>query len=550
MNHNFSRLEQDSHLNIRAKKHNSLIDKDRFDKNTRGDYDDENERDRGSDRGLDRGSDRGLDRGSDRGLDRGLDRSLDRSLDGGLDRGLDRSNNIFSGEITGKDMRMGDGEYGMPMRSQFFGKKLTKKEDTVNTFRSDFDLYDEDETITNKYKINSYDPVGSIKTPGMSGLGYSGFNEVHTGTDKVIPELYGSDPGSFISVNANNFSAQMNLLLQTQYGSHDKFCISAYSLFCIFSGIYTVSQGRTETDIYDYFGMISKENIHDGLIYINNLMEKISDQVNIKNIIFVSDEHIINNQIVKYLSKIVTIQPIAPTHSDTEYKIINGYLKRISNGVIAPISKKIIDNANVLCLSAGYIRPKWKISFTKVIESQFKKLDNTHKLVKMLNIMDTQFDYCEDNFMQMIEFKCIGEKLSMGIILPKELNEPTIKASELISCIKELRPTMFDEVSIPTFVQQMKIRLSNIIYQSGLKTIFTGLYIPELIKNSESRISDIVQNITVVVTNVNTTNDNKKKTDKRYRSGISNIKFVADHPFLYYFRLIPTNTIILMGYYT
>jgi serine protease inhibitor len=508
MNHNISRLEQDSNLNIRSHKPNSLLDKDKFNNIF---YNQINEHTREEDN--------------------------------------DKKNNLlnsnkFSGEITGKDMRVDNESYGMPLRSHFLGKKLNKKDDKINTCRSDFDLYEEDDNV-DKYKIGSYDSISSVK---VSSGGFSGFDEVHSGTNKVIPELYGSDPGSFISVNVNKFTTKLNTLLQSQFNQNDKFCISSFSLFCIFSSIYIVSRGITETDIYDYFGMISKENIFEGLTYVNNLLGNMTDQICIKNMIFVSNEHDLNNQMVKYLSKISIIQQISPEHSDNEYKIINGYLKRLSNGIIAPISKKVIDNANILCLTAGYIKPKWKIPFTNTVESQFKNLDGTQKQIKMLNIMDTQFDYCEDNFMQLIEFKCIGDKMSMGIVLPKEFDEPTIKASELVGYIKELKLLMVDEVYIPTFIQQMKVRLSNIIYQNGIKTVFTSLNIPELIKNSESHISDIVQNITIVINN-NIPSEKKQKSTKRYRSGISNIRFIADHPFIYYFRLIPTNTILLMGYY-
>ena len=44
--------------------------------------------------------------------------------------------------------------------------------------------------------------------------------------------------------------------------------------------------------------------------------------------------------------------------------------------------------------------------------------------------------------------------------------------------------------------------------------------------------------------------DKDKKIPKRMRSGISNVRFIANKPFIYYFRLIPTNTIMIMGYFT
>jgi serine protease inhibitor len=521
MNHNLSRLEQDSSLNIRSKGQRNPYHENNFEKK---DYDNDSD---------------------------------NYDNDDNIDYNQNvRKNNKYVGEITGQNMKLENMDYGMPIRSNYLGKKLSKKDSkTEKMNRFDFSLYDSDSDsdVENAYKINSYDPVisNSSKNYGFSGFNdINPVNQINHGTEKVIPELYGTDPGSFISANLNKFGMQLDNLLRTHFGPFNRYCISSYSVYSIFSALYIVSKGQTENEIYDYFGMISKDNIYEGLEYINQIHNKLFSEFNIKNMIFINNKYPINGNLVKHLSTLVNIQQIATDKAQNEYKIINDYLKRISGGKILPISQKVIENADILCITAGYIKPIWKIQFNGLVEAKFKLLDNKTKMVRMLQVNDGQFDYYQDNFSQILEMKFSDDKISMGIILPKELIEPIIKNSELMSCIKDLRPATVDELYIPCFIQQMKIRLSNLLYQTGLKSVFTQLLMPEFTKPSNIHISDIVQNITVIVTNTSNNANKKYKINRRLRSGISNIRFVADHPFMYYFRLIPTNTILLTGYYT
>jgi len=461
------------------------------------------------------------------------------------------------GEITGEDMQTDEAECGMPIRSSYYGKKITKNPLKSKSNRLDFDLYNED-TIgegTNENKVKYYDPSSRMGDSNLNNLtGSDNFGTLDSGasysrfdirnTDTVIPELYGSDSGSFISNNSNKFVIQFNNLLQEQL-NNTKFCVSAFSLYTLFGALYIMSKGKTEAEIYDYFGMISKDNIYDGLEYINKIKDKLADQIVLKHIIFVNNNHKINPQLVDYLKKIVSINQIATNYADKEYNTINAYINKISSGTISPISKKVIENADILCSTIGYIKPIWTQPFEKSFDTKFKLLDGRYKMARMLSQNDGQFDYCEDNINQILEIKCV-DKLSMGIILPKDFVEPNVKNIDITTYIKELKPTSLDQVCIPSFTEQIKIKFTNILYQSGLRSVFINMNLPEFIKD-DVHISDIVQNITVIVANTNNANNNKRL---RMRSGISNVRFIADHPFIYYFRLVPTNTLILMGYFT
>ena len=519
MSSGLSRLEQDSQLNIRKRKEN-ICEPDFFSiYNTRD-----------TDRDGDDNNTNADDIESDR-------RHMTRN----------KGSNSKFGEITGKAMKIDDIDYGMPVRSNYTGKRLTKKEDTLikGRDRFDFNLYDEDANSSDKnnYNINNFEPNGSSS--------FSNFTDIQHGTEKVIPEVYGSDPGSFMSANLNKYCIQLHNLVQTQVGVNRKFCISSYSLYAIFGSLYNVSHSKSENELYDYFNMIAKENVHEGLSYIEQIKNKLSGQLIMKHLIFIDNTHEVDDEMVKHLSSISNIHQVAldtNTHINTEFKTINDYIKKISGNSILPISRKVLEAADLLCVSIAYIKPIWKIPFDKIVDGKFSLLNNDQKLVKMMLKYDGTYDYYEDSDNQVIELKCIDDKLSMGIILPKDFTEPIIKHSELIVSIKELKPVAIDEFCMPCFTDQIKIRLSNMLYQSGLKGVFGDMKIPELVKDN-IKVTDVVQNITVCVTGSNLM-DKDKKIPKRMRSGISNVRFIANKPFIYYFRLVSTNTIMIMGYFT
>jgi len=434
------------------------------------------------------------------------------------------------GEITGEEFSVLEGEFGMPFR----GAYTDKKHNTVMKSRNDFDLFDEGNN--DNMKINYNDPVNSIS---------SEYSSIHANSERIIPELYGTDPGSFVSVPANKFTVNIFNYLQEQL--NDKFCISAYGTFNLFAVLYMASKGTSETEIYDYFNMVSRDNINEGLTYINNIYNKPVHykQIIFKNILFINDELPINNDFVKYISNIIDVCPISVKMYEKETENINNYIYKISNGLIQPISRKVIEKAQILGVNIGIIRPNWKIPFEKTFDSKF--IGSRSRIVRMLGQIDQYYEYYEDNLRQIIEIKCTNDTMSVGIILPKELTKPSVTIDEMNELIKNLKTTFVDEIRIPAFTEQIKMKLTNIFYQNGLQSVFYKLHVPDLVK-SDTYISDIVQNVTFIIANsVNTIQNNKRAKNKNI--SVSNIKFIAEHPFIYYVRLLQTNTLLLIGQY-
>jgi serine protease inhibitor len=411
------------------------------------------------------------------------------------------------GDITGREFSVSSIDHGMPIRSVYYGKKLDREQTSLRA-RSDFDLF--------------------------SRHGQIPF------------DLYNTDSTQSLSININNFSINLFSLLRNK--SIDSFCVCPLGLFNIFAILYFASKGNTESDLSAYLSMTSKTGIFERLNFIKSLCDEpvLSKQMVIKDIILVNDAIQTNRDFVQQISSIVDVQPVSVDNHETEADNINNYISKLCDSglVVHKVSSKIIAKAEVIALNCGFIRPIWQKPFGKIFSSKF--FGRTNRIVKMMGQIDGKYDYYEDDLFRLIEFKCIPDAsgtntMSMGVILGKNTETPELSLDRLVSLMKNLKSTCINEVRIPCFSQQVKMKLTNLLYQDGLKSVFHTLLVPEFTRK-ETKISDVVQNITVIV-------DSNSNSNSNNNTSISNIKFIADRPFVYYFKMVPTNTLALIGYY-
>jgi serine protease inhibitor len=135
--------------------------------------------------------------------------------------------------------------------------------------------------------------------------------------------------------------------------------------------------------------------------------------------------------------------------------------------------------------------------------------------------------------------------MSFGILLSDGDYFPTI-TSELINfMIDNLTLTKFKYLVIPQINDNIKMKYTNILKETGLTRIFNSLEVPELITNNNIYLNDILQNIHLIINKNNKTNINT--TDSEKVSGINAKKI--NTPFIYYIRINTVNTILCMGQY-
>jgi serine protease inhibitor len=144
--------------------------------------------------------------------------------------------------------------------------------------------------------------------------------------------------------------------------------------------------------------------------------------------------------------------------------------------------------------------------------------------------------------MQALEIRCINNSISMGILLSK--NDSNIKINEetLPFLIDNMKETVLDEVKIPMFRTDFKVTLTKTLHDIGLSSLFKNLSCPALFPK-KVLLHDCKQNITIIVSDMIQSKSSLK------RGAVSNTKFICNRPFTYYFKLLKTNTILVLGNY-
>lgn len=428
-----------------------------------------------------------------------------------------KNKNIRFGEIINEDSSLINGDIGMPFRGSYSGKKQKEILKSPN----DRDVFNVSNDNNEDYNISYNDPT----SPDQRN-----YSELASIGNKLVPELHSTENSSLLSMNVNKYGLHLFKLVLGQLNK--KFCIASLSIYNIFGILYYASNNMTEINLADYFSFMDKENSFSGLSSINELLIN-NKQYIMKDLILINNKYEIIKEYTDHVKNIVNINYIDPEKYVSETIKINKYLYKYTNGKIHNLSEKIIENGNILCINAGIIKPIFKTSFDKII--------NTPKHT-YIGITNSKNNYYEDIHNQYIEILC-HNNLVLGLIKSKH-KQNIINIDMINTAIQNMKQTILHRLLVPLFEQKMKIKLTNLLYNDGLKSLFDKAILTDLLK-SHSRISDIVQNITFsLLNNINNiTNINNNQQIN------STVNFIIDTDCIYYIRLVPTNTIILIGYY-
>lgn len=437
------------------------------------------------------------------------------------------NNNKNVGEITGDLFDISAIDKGMPLRSNcgYSKKKNLEDEKGYNRF-TDFDVFDEDKQVN--LDISYYDPDG-----GKACV----FDEMN---ERNI--IVNSEPIDQMSYIMNDFNWYMFENIKNLMNENIFF--SSYGIMSLMTILYMASTGKSENLLLNYFNFSEKQTMYNGL---NQLIENInkSQCFDLKNFILVGNNNNINNNFTRYINNMVTVINLQNNNPIGESQKINMWINNLYQGLLGNImNPNHIKNLTVTCLCIGILRTVWKVPFEKIIKLVFNNVSQKEFLYNN----GKTYDYYEDNLVQLIELPLYDDILTMGIVLPKSNQDtslPNLTLKDFDLYTSNLKSINIDEIAIPKFNQHSKIRISSIFKKTGLDNIFTNIEIPELIKNGTT-ISDVIQNIYLIVEN-KYIKTNNQSDNFHYRGAKSNIKFIANKPFIYYFRCLKTNTIIITG---
>jgi len=447
--------------------------------------------------------------------------------------------NSSVGEITGQKYNMSKLDQGMPMRS-IHTPTMKIDEDSEANYQFynpslDFDLYD---TKPSK-NVSYFDPYST--DPNTT----SSFSNVDSNGS-----ILKSDDFNHTELNGNKFSNSVNTFSFGLLNSFNKIInkntivLSPFSILLPLIILYRGSKYRTEQEITNFFRFSNKEEVfRSAQTLLSNLKQRVP--VVFSNWILLPKNLPVNRAFTKYVNSVGNIIQINSRNPIGETSRINDIIGRDTNGLIRAVLSPGLLNPNsvIVLISSIYIRSKWRYSFNRKMLRKEMFFNNPKHPVDMMCMVGKMLNYFEDDKNQIIELPFAKNSTVMGFILPKRNKRPHVTTEQFEFYISQLNPTNIKTLKIPKFRHQSKLKIDNIFKKMGMQEIFTNADLSEITPaNDLLFVSDIIHQATIII-------DERGEEPPTTDDSIGGVNFIANHPFLFYIRYSPTNTLLFIGNY-
>nr|XP_055067499.1 leukocyte elastase inhibitor-like isoform X1 [Misgurnus anguillicaudatus] len=244
---------------------------------------------------------------------------------------------------------------------------------------------------------------------------------------------------------------------------------------------------------------------------------------------------------------------------------INNWVEKTTQGRIKDLlAQGILNNMTRLVLvNALYFKANWERKFFRpyTVDRPFKVNKNETKPVEMMNQdKDFPLTFIPEVNSQILELPYVGNNMSMLIILPNEIEDDTTGLQQLEKTLtyeKLMEWTKPDNMkiqylalSLPKFKLEETYDMKNLLVKLGMVDAFLGkANFSDLSHNNDLVVSEVIHKTFLEVT--------EDGTEAAAATGVVSIcydggpviskAFNADHPFLFFIRHNPTNTILFYG---
>jgi leukocyte elastase inhibitor len=328
--------------------------------------------------------------------------------------------------------------------------------------------------------------------------------------------------------------------------------ISPFSLVALFTMLYRGSKGGTEDELRELIGYTEKSNT------ALNMCKLIKSLNNTRSIvtglaIFFPKSFPLNRAFIDHVKDIGFIDNMNNQLSGKETLRINSIIQKMTRNTIkdAVQPQYIENNSSMFLLATIFFYSRWRIPFDATQTKNRLFYGQPHRNIPMMTKPHESCEYYEDNVNQILELQFGDDEFSMGFILPKNSGDLSINHEQIEFYIKKMRTTNMGMIQIPKFKQQSRFKVDNLFRRLGFKDLFTNADLGEITpSNNILYISDIIHQSYIVV------NEAGMKIDKHRLTTINNTKpshhaknFIANHPFIYYIRHIPSSMILMIGHF-
>uniref|UniRef100_A0A671S3M2 Serpin B6 n=1 Tax=Sinocyclocheilus anshuiensis TaxID=1608454 RepID=A0A671S3M2_9TELE len=225
--------------------------------------------------------------------------------------------------------------------------------------------------------------------------------------------------------------------------------------------------------------------------------------------------------------------------------------------------ESVNDATKLVLVNAIYFKANWEKKFPKEAtrDGQFKLNKTQTKPVKMMH-QESKFPlvFIPEMNSQVLELPYVGKNLSMLIILPNEIQDETTglqkleKALTYEKLMEWTKPSKMRrqevEVSLPRFKMEETYDMKSLLISMGMEDVFDGqkVNLSGMSPNNDLVVSKVIHKAFVEVNEEGTEAAAATATVGFTTSMPLDPKtFIADHPFLFFIRHNPSNSILFYG---
>jgi len=361
-------------------------------------------------------------------------------------------------------------------------------------------------------------------------------------------------------IDANNQFA-LNFYSNVAEGKeNNNIFFSPISISTAFAIAYEGAREDTAQQIQAIFGFVEDDNERrtEFQLFQNSLNKEDEDySLNIANALWIKQGYQINPQFIDvaktyYDSEVDNVDFVTDKGVDT----INEWVKlKTDNKIEELLAKGSTDVLTRLVITnAIYFNGEWVYPFSPdwTSQSDFHTSQNETVKVLMMDLGARKLNYAQNDLLEVIELPYKGERLSMLVLLPKEIDgikslEENLTVERLSQWQESLSETQI-AVFLPKFTAETKYNLKENLQNMGM-TIpfdkndadFTGIN-----ETEQLYIDEAVHKAFVNVHELGTEAAAATGLEFRLTSGPP-ATFRADHPFVFLIQDDETGQILFMG---
>ncbi|XP_047193882.1 leukocyte elastase inhibitor [Hippoglossus stenolepis] len=244
---------------------------------------------------------------------------------------------------------------------------------------------------------------------------------------------------------------------------------------------------------------------------------------------------------------------------------INTWVEKQTQGKIQDVlAQGVVDKMTRLVLvNAIYFKGNWNKQFKEryTEDAQFRINKNESKPVKMMH-QKTKFPYSfiSEFNCQVLEIPYKGEELSMLIFLPMDIDDSSTGLEKLEkeltyeNFVEWTRPDTMEkeevQLGLPRFKMEEKYDMKDVLISMGMVDAFDMAMsdFSGMSPSDDLVLSKVVHKAFVEVNEVGTEAAAATAVVMMLgSSGMPPVRFIADHPFLFFIRHNPTSSVLFAG---